>query len=188
MTGLDKKVALTLLFCILLLFVVPPFYIALLNKIISHPGLRFSDKWSDNAFSDWETSRNSPVIGGISNEGGALKVNMEGERVGDEIIAAQKTKDLPADLASNDYVRVSIMASSIDVAARIVIWTDFQHSHEILAKTYNDSKWHQEIILLSFFKLSGNVSMIELSIKQLTASNATEWILYKDLAFGNLDL
>ena len=119
---------------------------------------------------------------------GPLKITMEGTRNGGEIVAAQKTQNIPADLASNDYIKVSIMTSSIDVAARIVIWTDFEHPREVLVKTYNDSVWHQEIVSLSFFELSGNISMIELSMKQLASSNVSDWILYKEISFGNLDL
>jgi hypothetical protein len=184
----NRSLAISLLFCILFLITFPIFYVVILNTFVSHPGLRLSAKWSDNTFSDWETRTNAPILGGISNEGGSLKINMEGTRHEGEIVAAQKTQNLSANLASNDYIKVSIMASSINVAARIVIWTDFEHPYEILLKTYNDRAWHHEIISLPFFGLSGNISMIELSMKQLKTSNVTEWILYEDLSFGNFDI
>lgn len=187
MKALNRSLTRNILFCILLLVILPISYVTLLNNLVYHPGLRLSAEWEDNAFLDWKTNKNAPIIGGISNEGGPLKINMEGARNGGEIVAAQKTQNIPADLASNDYIKVSIMASSIAVASRVVIWTDFEHPHEVLVKTYNDSAWHQEIVLLSFFELSGNISMIELSMKQLEASDVNEWVLYKELSFGNLD-
>ena len=85
---------------------------------------------------------------------------------------------------------VSIRTSSINIAARIVIWPDqnVHNSREVLLKTYNDNDWHTEIIDLSYFILPTDVFMIELGFAQIYPSNTNEWITYKTLSFNSLEV
>lgn len=188
MMNLKKNLANAILFSILLLIIFPTLYVASLESTVSHPGLNFSITWSDNSFQNWGYKSNSPVNGGISNENGPLRVFMNGSASVDDIVAAQRTQDLPSELGSQEYLMVSIMASSINVAARIVVWTSPQQPHVILLKTYNDSDWHIEIVSLRFFDISGSIFMIELSMQRLQTSSSNEWVLYKQLSMADLEL
>lgn len=188
MITLNRRLIKKVMFWVLLLIVVPVVYVNLLDAFVSHPGLNLISQWSDNSFQDWSMLTNAPINGTISNEGGPLRITMEGPCSSGNMVAAQKTRNLPAELAPDEYLKVSIKASSINVAARIVIWTDFDHPQDVLVKTYNDNEWHTEIVSLAFFQISGKISMVELSIMRLNASDATEWVSYKEFSFGTLEL
>lgn len=163
-------------------------YVTLLETFVAHPGLNLSIQWSDNSFQNWGFKSNAQISGGISNENGPLKVFVDGYHSAGDIIAAQRTQDLPSGFASHDYLMVSIMTSSINVAARIVIWTDPNALKVILLKTYNDTNWHTEVISLKFFDLSGDIYMIELSMMLLQNASSSEWATYKQLSIANLEL
>ena len=137
---------------------------------------------------DWRLAYDKPVNASISDEDGVLRVSAIGNLSAGTIVAAQRLKNLTFDLTTHNYLKISIMASSINVAARIVIWTNTSYSQDILVKTYNDHEWHTEIVSLLFFGLSGNIYMIELSMMQLYPSNSSEWVAYKQLSFDNLEL
>jgi hypothetical protein len=156
--------------------------------MVPHPGLSLSPQWGDPTFENWNTAMNAQIEGAISSENGVLTVTMDGPRQTGDIVAAQKTNDLPNDLDSQSYLKVAIMTSSIDVAARIVIWTTPSHFRDILVKTYNDRELHTEIVDLSFFDISGEIYMIELSMMQIYSSNHSDWVSYSQLTFERMEL
>lgn len=137
---------------------------------------------------DWRLAYNKPVNASISNEDGVLRVSATGNLSAGTIVAAQRLKNLAINLSVHNYLNISIMTSSINVAARIVIWTNMSYSHDVLVKTYNDNEWHSEIVDLAFFGLSGDVYMIELSLMQLYPSDSSEWVSYKQLSFNRLEV
>lgn len=87
------------------------------------------------------------------------------------------------------------MTSGLDVAARIVIWTqpNLDHSYAILLKTYNDKDWHTEIIDISYYLRAhsdvstSGLSMIELGWMQVEESNSST-VFYRQLSFNNLEV
>ena len=80
------------------------------------------------------------------------------------------------------------MTSGIDVAARIVVWTDPNHSYMVLLKTYNDGNWHTEIIDLLYFGIPGGsyLSMIELGFTQISDGSGSI-VCYSQLSFNSLE-
>ena len=188
MTFMNRRLVKNVLFWSCFLIVLPALYVGHLDVFVDHPGLKLSSTWNDYGFLCWNMITNAPVNGSISNVGGPLKITMNGPRSAGAIVAAQRTEDLPLEIPSDGYLKVSAKASSINVAVRIVIWTDFEHPQNVLVKTYNDNEWHVEVVSLPFFRLSGNISMIELSMMQLNNSTSDEWVLYKELSFCYLEL
>jgi hypothetical protein len=177
----------------LLIIIAPVAYLAILNQIIPHNGLKLTAGWEDNSFEGdlWKLSYNRPVNANISSENETLKIYTSGNLSQDTIVAAQRFSGLDFDLTVYRYLKVSVETSGLDVAARIVIWTDPNHGYVVLLKTYNDHEWHTEIIDLVFF-LSGigvsssGLSEIELSIQQVhDGSNSVA--SYRQLSFNSLE-
>jgi hypothetical protein len=136
----------------------------------------------------WNFAHSSSVKGNILGANDVLNVSMFEYLSKGDIVTAQRTRDLPLGLASNNFLRILIRSSSINVAARIAIWSSAYHFQEVLLKTYNDTEWHTEIVSLPFLGVSGTVHMIELGMMRLYPSNSTEWVSYRELSFDNLEL
>jgi hypothetical protein len=132
---------------------------------------------------DWILAYNKPVNATITSEAGVLRVAASGNLSG-TTVAAQRLKGLTFNPTVYNYLKVSIMTSSVNVAARIVVWSDPNQAKVVLLKTYNDSDWHTEIIDLNFFSFS-HIYMIELSMTQVYPSNESH-VLYKQLSFNRL--
>jgi hypothetical protein len=136
----------------------------------------------------WTLASNTPVNATISSENSVLKVSANGDTETGTIISAQRVSGLDLDFTKYRYVNVSIMTSGIDVAARVVVWTDSSHLYPILLKTYNDKNWHIEIIDLSYFGIysSSHLFMIGLGLLQISeGSNST--VCYSQLSFNSLE-
>jgi hypothetical protein len=138
----------------------------------------------------WILACNAPINANISSQDGILKLCGSGSLSANTIVTSQSFNELTFDLSKYKYLEVSISTSSINVAARIVIWTDSTQSYTVLLKTYNDREWHTEIIDLSFFGISSNkLYMIELGLMQvynLLDSNSVA--SYKELSFNSLEI
>jgi hypothetical protein len=177
----------------MLIILMPVAYLTILNQIIPHPGLKFHAGWTDNSFQTdvWKLSYNRPVDVNMSSEDGVLKICASGELSIDTIVAAQRWSGLDFNLTEYRYLKVSIMTSGLAVAARIMIWTDPDHGHAVLLKTYNDNKWHPEIIDVIFFlnvlgASSSQLSMIELSWQQVNEGSSST-ACYSQLSFNSLE-
>jgi hypothetical protein len=136
----------------------------------------------------WTLAYSNPVNANISSENGVLEVSAKGDITTGTIISVQRVSGLDLDFTKYRYVNVSIMTSGIDVAARVVVWTDPSHIYTILLKTYNDKNWHTEIIDLSYFGIysSSHLFMIELGLLQISeGSNST--VCYSQLSFNSLE-
>jgi hypothetical protein len=136
---------------------------------------------------DWWLATTPLTPATISNQQGILKLSGNGNLSEGTIISAQRSKNLTFNLVPFNYINVSIMTSSLDIAARIVIWptnSSGSISREVLLKTYNDNQWHTEIVELSLFGLTKNIYRIELGLITLDSSTTEEWICYKDLSFN----
>lgn len=135
---------------------------------------------------EWWLASSSLTPAGISNQQGILTLSGIGHLSKGTIISAQRSKDLNFNLIPYNYLNISIMTSSLNVAARIVIWPDSVagNSREVLIKTYNDNNWHTEIIELSIFGLTQNVQRIELGFVCIDTSTTEEWVHYKELSFN----
>lgn len=176
-------------FLILLLIVFPIGYLKMLEVIVTHPGLRLIPGWEDKTFDAWTLAYNRPINASISVENGILKVYGSGNLSAGTIVAAQRFKDVNVDISIYRYLRVLIRTSSINVAARIVIWSAPSQPCVVLFKTYNDAEWHTEIVDLSFFGLTGSPYMIELTwmqIYDLSDSSSIAW--YREISFNKLEV
>lgn len=136
----------------------------------------------------WNFASSNSIKGNILGANNMLNVSMDEYISKGDIVTAQRTRDLPTGLASNNFLKISIWTSSINVAARITIWSNAFGYREILLKTYNDTEWHTEIVSLPFLDVSGNVYMIELGMIRLYPSDSVEEVSYKQLSFCNLEL
>ena len=135
---------------------------------------------------EWWLASSSLTPAGISNQQGILTLSGIGHLSKGTIISAQRSKNLTFNFIPYNYLNISIMISSLNVAARIVIWPDSSasNSREVLVKTYNDNNWHTEIVELSIFGLTQNVQRIELGFVSLDTSTVEEWVNYKELSFN----
>jgi hypothetical protein len=119
---------------------------------------------------------------------GVLKLYVNGTVSTNTIVAAQRTEGLDFNASTYRYLKVSIMTSGIDVAARIVVWTDSNHPYTVLLKTYNDKSWHTEIIDLSYFGVdSPQLFMIELGWLQIN-DGLNDNAYYSELSFNSLEV
>jgi len=173
---------------ILLLIVFPTVYVVLLNEVVPHPGLNLTSQWSDYTFKDWSTDMNAIAEGNVESENGVLSVNIESNCAAGAIVAAQRKRDLPNGLSPQSFLKVLVKTSSINVAARVVIWTNATYSKEVLVKTYNDVEWHTEIVDLSFFDVPADIYMIELSAMQVYVSDSSDWVSYSQLSFEEMEI
>lgn len=139
---------------------------------------------------DWTISASQLVNTTLSSERGVLNLSASGYLSEGLLVSAQRRNNLSINAELHNYLMVSIRTSSINIAARIVIWPDqnVHNSREVLLKTYNDNDWHTEIIDLSYFILPTDVFMIELGFAQIYPSNTNEWITYKTLSFNSLEV
>jgi hypothetical protein len=134
---------------------------------------------------EWWVVSSSLAPASISNQQGILRLSGIGQSKG-TILSAQRSKNLTFNLIPFNYLNVSIMTSSLNIAARIVIWPDssLSNSREVLLKTYNDNQWHTEIIELSLFGLTENVYRIELGFVSLFPSTTEECACFKEISFN----
>jgi hypothetical protein len=140
--------------------------------------------------SDWILSSSDPVPAGISSGNGVLTVTARGNLTQGLIVSAQRTRNLDVNLTPYYFLKISIMTSSIDVAARIVIWptSTIADSKEVLLKTYNDNQWHTEIVDLSLFGLTNRVFEIELGFVTLADLSSETYANYGQLSFNMLEV
>lgn len=140
--------------------------------------------------SQWILSYDVPINASISGHEGILKVSGKGNLSANTVVTAQRLSGLSFDLSKYKYLKVSIRTSSIDVAARIVIWTDSTQPYTVALKTYNDREWHTEIVDLSYFGISGNeLYMIELGwIQVYDSKDSNSTIYYKELSFNEIEV
>jgi hypothetical protein len=137
----------------------------------------------------WKLSCNNDAVNGVmSSMNGTLTIKGIGNITYGTIVTAQRYSGLDINLTTYRYLKVSVKTYGSDVALRVVIWTDPSHPITVLLRTYNDTLWHNEIIDLSFFGISGShLFLIELGwlyISKTPANIAT--VCYKDLSFNAL--
>jgi hypothetical protein len=177
----------------LLIILAPIAYLTILDRLLPHAGMKFYPGWEDDSFQEnlWKLVYNRPIDANISNDNGVLKISASGQLSEDTIVAAQRWSGLDFDLTEFKYLKVSVMTSGIDVAARIVAWTDPDHGYVVVLKTYDDSAWHTEIVDLVYFlnimgTSSSHLTMIELSMQQVYKGfNST--VCYRQLSFDSLE-
>lgn len=135
---------------------------------------------------EWWLASSLQTPAGITSQNGILKLSGIGHLTKGTIISAQRSKNLTFNLIPYNYLNISIRTSSLNTAARIVIWPDpiASHSREVLLKTYNDNNWHTEIVELTLFGLTQQIHRIELGLVNLNTSIVEEWVNYKELSFN----
>lgn len=138
---------------------------------------------------DWILATNKPVKAEISSDEGILKISASGNIPAGTIVSAQRIKEIPIDLDIYQYFIVRIRTSSINAAARVMIWTNQTYARAVLLKTYNDFEWHTEIVYLPYYGISGvQIYMIELGFEQVQdAENSESTIWYGGLSFCKLN-
>jgi hypothetical protein len=136
----------------------------------------------------WKLSYNAPAEGGISSKNNVLEVFAKGNISSGTIVTAQRSSNFSFSLKTYRYLKVSIKTSSIDVSARITIWTEPSKIYVVLLKTYNDKEWHTEIVDLSFCGVAEDkLFMLELGLMQVyDATDSESAVYYKELSFCKL--
>jgi len=136
----------------------------------------------------WTLTYNKPIEANISTEGDTLRIFGNENLTAGTIVSAQRFSNLTFNAIVARYVNVSVKTSSINVAARIAIWTSPSQSVVVLLKTYNDFSWHIEIIdLLSFGINVSRLYMIELGWQQVYDSTDQSIVWYRQLSFNQLE-
>jgi len=177
------------------------------NRTITHVSIRLSnefDPYYDEGIQHvyieqvaicrepprWTLSYEPSINASISSQDGILKICGRGNLSTNTLITSKRLSELTFNLTKYKYLKVSISTSSIDVAARIVIWTHSTQPYTVLLKTYNDKEWHTEIVDLSYFEISGNeLYIIELGWIQVYDSiNSNSTIYYKELSFNEAEV
>jgi hypothetical protein len=150
---------------------------------------KFRAGWEDNSFQNqWRLASNQPVNASMSSENGVLKLDVTGIVPVNAIVTAQRTEELGFNMSTYRYLKVSIMTSDIDVAARIVVWTDQDHLYTVLLKTYDDKSRHTEIIDLSYLGIgNSHLFMIELGWLQIR-EDFNDAVYYSELSFNSLEI
>jgi len=136
------------------------------------------------ATSDQETLRNTE----ISSSNGTLCVQSNAVLKPETVVTAQRMEDLTINVTKYRFLSLVVMTSSINVAARVVIWTNASSPFIVLLKTYDDRLWHTEIVDLRAFEISGNDQfIIELGFIQLKGeSDPPVFARYRSLSFSTL--
>jgi hypothetical protein len=61
------------------------------------------------------------------------------------------------------YLNLTVRTDSPEIMVRVVIWTDERTAHTVLLTNYDEMRWHQVIIDLKPFGITGNsISKIEM--------------------------
>lgn len=133
----------------------------------------------------WSLACNKPIEANISTEENTLKIFGSGNLTAGTLVSGQRFSNLTINTTVAKYLNVSIKTSSINVAARIVVWTSPSNPVLILLKTYNDSNWHIEIIDLLCFGINvSELYMIELGWQQVYDSTGQSIVWYRELSFN----
>jgi hypothetical protein len=135
---------------------------------------------------DWVMAYSEPINASISSENGTLEIHGSGGLSTGTIVSAQRPKGLLFNSSEYNYLKVSIKTSSINVAARVVVWVDQSHAYTVLLKTYDDNAWHTEIVDISLFEAtSSSLYMAELGWMQIDEGNEST-VYYRQLSFDSL--
>jgi len=136
----------------------------------------------------WKLSCNKPIEANMTTEQGILKIFGNGPLIAGTIASAQRSTDLTFNLVVARYLNISIKTTSINVAARIVIWASPSQYVTVLLKTYNDFSWHIEIVdLLAFGINVSGLYMVELGWQQVYDSTDQSIAWYRQLSFNQLE-
>ena len=185
--NMSKRQMKYLLAALLLLIISPTVYVTVLNAVLPHPGLNLSTKWSNETFEDWNTDMTYLAAGNVTTNNDVLSITIAGKSPNGAIVAAQRKHDLPSDLSQRSFLKVTVKTSSIDVAARVVIWANASYSQDVLIKTYSDREWHTEIVDLTFFDIPESIYMVELSAMKIYAST-DNYVSYTQLTFEEMEV
>jgi hypothetical protein len=175
---------------ILTLVIIYPLIVYSIAPIVLFPPstIELQAGWKDDQFKtwhDWDLAYLGVSNANISSENGVLTISVNGKVPKGAIVAAQRKIGLDFDPSLYPYLKVYIRTSSIDVAARIVLWTDPKHAYTVLLKTYNDREWHTEIIDLRYFGITSKLYMVELSFFQLS-DGVNSSVSYRELSFNRM--
>lgn len=141
--------------------------------------------WFCKVPAQWMSVCDFRLNSSVSSKEDTLTVSASGDVQEGSIVAAQRTKCLNFSLESYPYLKVSVKTSSLDVAARIVVWTAQERSYPILLKTYNDREWHTEIIDVRHFGVTNAaLYQVELSLLQLYNGSDSS-VAYRSLSFNS---
>jgi hypothetical protein len=137
---------------------------------------------------DWKTFCTVPIEESVSSENNVLTVFARGNISAGTIVTAQRSDNFSFSLQTYCYLNVSIKTSSINVSARIVVWTNSTVPCVVLLKTYNDENWHTEIVDLSSCGVTEDkLLMIELGLMQVyDVTNSESSVNYQELSFCKL--
>jgi hypothetical protein len=187
-----KQLIKTLTMFVLVLVVFPVAYLSILDATVGYSNPRLVLGWEDNTFgADWKLASNAPVEGSLEAENGTLVVSAIGAVANQTIVTGQLFLDADkfVDLATYNYLKVSVRTSSIDVAARIVIRSNTTEVKEVLMKTYNDNEWHTEVVDLSgTFALSGMVVGVEMGFMMINPTKSGAWANFRQLSLNHWEL
>jgi hypothetical protein len=173
------------------------------NGSITGISLRFTDDYDPNYSggaqyavvqsiaiyqkTEWKLATNVPVNADISSQNGTLVLSASGNLIDGTIVAAERLLDYSVNVNTYNYLNISIRTSSINIAARLVVWPDPDpnDARVVLLKTYNDTNWHTEIVDLSYLGVQGPVFIADIGFQQVYSSNENESIMYRDLSFAS---
>jgi hypothetical protein len=101
------------------------------------------------------------------------------------VISAVYSGPINIDLSSFHYLNLTVMTDSPDIMARVVIWSEDGIAHTVLLTNYDEKTWHQVIIDLTPFGISGNsLGKIDLGYQITVGPEAKTYSVY----YGQISL
>jgi hypothetical protein len=130
----------------------------------------------------WTLLSSDPSGSELANSNGTLMLTVRGQLYnGLDVLAGRQVNSL-LDTSQYKFLKISIMTSSLNTAAKIILWEGSQ-SYTVLLTTYDDRKWHTEIVDLSVFGIQGDVDYIQIGLEQLSAAPVAV-IYFTQLSFN----
>ena len=105
--------------------------------------------------------------------------------VNESIVSAVYSGLMDVDLSTFHYLNVTVMTDAPETIARVVLWSEDEVSYTVLFTNYDERRWHQVIIDLEPFGITGDsVSKIELGYMVNVGSEVqSHWVRYGEISF-----
>lgn len=104
------------------------------------------------------------------------------------IVSAVYSSPMKIDLSLFHYLNVTVKTDSPEMNARVIVWSEDGVSHTVLMTNYDETRWHQVIIDLTPFGITGNsINKIELGFTINVGSEAkTHSVYYGQISFDTV--
>jgi hypothetical protein len=102
------------------------------------------------------------------------------------IVSALLTRTISIDLSRYHYLNLTVKPSDTETYVRVVFWTNDSVSHTMLLANYDEIRWHQIIIDVRPFGISGHyITKMELGyLVYIDSENQVHSVEYGEISFN----